>query len=371
MKEPAWNAVLKGQSVLVTGHTGFKGSWLVLWLARMGAVVSGYGQHPISKPDLFTAAKIHEVLKFNAIADLRDMASLRKVIEQVKPALILHLAAQPIVAASYQEPKETFEINVMGTVNVLESVRLSGVRCSIVVVTSDKCYENLEREYSLRECDPMGGRDPYSASKGAAEIVAASYRASFFSPERQEQHGVRLATARAGNTIGGGDWADSRIIPDAARALARGQAIEVRNPSATRPWQHVLEPLSGYLRLGAGLVASVDPRWCSAWNFGPWPGDELRVSEVAELFCQAWGEGQWVQAPGQQTFKEAHSLRLCIDKAVHEANWRPLWTSAEAVRRSAHWYKAFYAQGADSARGLCIRDIEAYEQSSEIRETAS
>ncbi|MCW8130866.1 MAG: CDP-glucose 4,6-dehydratase [Planctomycetota bacterium] len=355
-------AAYAGRDVLLTGHSGFKGSWLALWLHRLGARVHGFGSPPPTAPSNYEASGVAGCLASCVEADLRDDAALRRAFEAARPAAVFHLAAQPIVRESYRTPRETFETNVMGTVAVLEAVRLSQRPAAVVVVTSDKCYHNREQAEGYREDDPLGGKDPYSASKGAAEIVAASYRASFFPPERLAGHGVALATARAGNVIGGGDWAADRILPDAARALSQGQPVPVRNPASVRPWQHVLEPLSGYLTLGAMMLARADAKWCSAWNFGPNDGDDRDVRALVEIFCKAWGGGRWEDRSDPKALPEAKVLRLSIEKARRDLGWRPRWSTEEAVARTAQWYRAYYAAPAQGARAACMNDLSAYEQ---------
>ncbi|MEI8371974.1 MAG: CDP-glucose 4,6-dehydratase [Planctomycetota bacterium] len=374
-------SVLAGRSVFVTGHTGFKGSWLSIWLHALGARVTGYALAPPTSPSNFEASGIRDLLAAHHEADLRDSASLHIALKAASPDVVFHLAAQPIVRESYANPRETFDVNVMGTVNVLEAIRVLGKPCAVVVVTSDKCYENREQTWGYRECDALGGHDPYSASKGAAEIVAASYRRSFFPPQHLQRHGVKLATARAGNVIGGGDWAKDRIITDVVRHLQTGQPgqpVPVRSPRAIRPWQHVLEPLDGYLSLAARMLESDDPTWCDAWNFGPVPGEEIPVGQLVELFVQAWGSGAWQDVSDPNQLHEAGVLRLCIDKSLHQLGWRPRWSVAEAIRRTAEWFRRFYASlPSPSGRGAggegksdstspialvaCREDIEAYE----------
>jgi CDP-glucose 4,6-dehydratase len=248
----------------------------------------------------------------------------------------------------------------MGTVNLLETVRELGLPCAIVVVTSDKCYENREQVWGYRECDPPGGRDPYSSSKGAAEIVVGAYRRSFFDPDRVSEHGVRLASARAGNVIGGGDWSKDRIVTDMVAALCGGRPIPIRNPNAFRPWQHVLEVLLGYLLLGQNLTVSDDPKWCGAWNFGPLPGGEASVRELVETFCQIWGDGQWEDRSDPVAPAEAHMLRLCIDKAFSELGWMPRWDVHQAVARTAAWYRQWAKDPSQNMFAACTADINAY-----------
>ena len=277
---------------------------------------------------------------------------------------------------SYTHPRETFEVNVMGTVNLLEAVRALGRPCVVLVITSDKCYENREQCWGYRECDAMGGHDPYSASKGAAEIVTAAYRRSFFPPEQLSRHGVKLASVRAGNVIGGGDWAKDRILTDVVRHLRAGQPVPVRSPRAIRPWQHVLEPLSGYLTLAERMLQSDEPAWCGAWNFGPMPGEEIPVGQLVEAFFETWGSGSWQDVSDPNQPHEAGVLRLCIDQAINRLGWRPRWSVVEAVRRTAGWFRRYYAglpstsgrgvggEGSDKSLpdtlAACRRDIEDY-----------
>jgi CDP-glucose 4,6-dehydratase len=355
------------RSVFVTGHTGFKGSWLSLWLSRLGARVTGYALAPPTDPCAFLACGVPGVLAAHHEADIRDSARLGQAMRECAPDVVLHLAAQPLVRASYEQPRETIDVNVVGTASVLDAVRALGRPCVVVVVTSDKCYDNREHAFGYRETDPLGGLDPYSASKGAAEIVVASYRQSFFPPERMKVHGVRLASARAGNVIGGGDWAQDRIVADIARSLSIGQPVSVRNPRSTRPWQHVLEPLGGYLLLAARMLAAPDDaRLPDAWNFGPSSLEAVTVGELVDLFVAAWGSGTWKDASLGEQPHEARLLRLSIDKAVTLLGWRPRWPVREAVRRTAAWYRRFYEQapakrGAGSMRESCLTDIADYQ----------
>jgi len=353
--------IFAGRSVLVTGHTGFKGSWLSLWLARLEARVTGYALAPPTCPSNFEASCVREVLTEHVEADIRDSVSLTKVLQTIAPDVIFHLAAQSLVRESYRVPQDTFDINIMGTINLLECMRKLKHPCVIVVVTSDKCYENREQSEGYKEMDPMGGFDPYSASKGAVEIAIASYRRSFFSPACLKDHGLKLASARAGNVIGGGDWAPDRIGTDIVNALSAGQSVPIRNPQAIRPWQHVLEPLSGYLSLAARMLTSDDAQWCSAWNFGPFPGENLTVLGLVKMYCAAWGGGAWKDMSCSAAPHEAGILQLNIDKAVKELGWRPRWTAAETVWRVAGWYKAFYQKPDASMREQCYADIAAYE----------
>ena len=359
MNDAAIRETFRGKSVLVTGHTGFKGSWLTLWLHDLGARVTGYSLAPPTSPSNFVVSHVDELAAENLPADIRDVSRVAAVIDKAQPDVIFHLAAQTIVRESYLTPRETFETNVMGTINVLEAVRRRGRPCVVVVVTSDKCYENREQTAGYRETDPLGGHDPYSASKGAAEIAVAAYRASFFPPERVGVHRVKLATARAGNVIGGGDWAKDRIIVDAVTYLARREPVPVRNPRAVRPWQHVLEPLSGYLLLAAKMLASEDPELCSAWNFGP-AGEPATVQNLVERFCAAWGGGQWKDAGDPAHPPETHTLQVNIEKAAAKLGWRPRWDLAQTVAKTAAWYRVYYDHPEQSMRPLCLADITAY-----------
>jgi len=356
-------AAYAGKRVLVTGHTGFKGSWLTLWLADLGAEVTGYALAPDTTPALFeragAAARCRSVL-----ADVRDAARLAAVVEEARPDVILHLAAQPLVRLSYEQPLETLQVNVLGTAHLLEAVRAAGRPCAVVVVTSDKCYENREWLYGYREDEPMGGHDVYSMSKGAAELVTASWRRSFFPPARLGQHGVAVATGRAGNVVGGGDWARDRIVPDAVAALAAGRAIPVRNPHGVRPWQHVLEPLSGYLLLGARLMGPHAATHAEAWNFGPRPEDARPVRDVVEALIAAWGSGGWDDRHDPSAPHEAGLLRLSIDKATARLGWAPRWHFDETFRRTVEWYRAFHAGAGQAAlAALCLEQIHEYLES--------
>jgi CDP-glucose 4,6-dehydratase len=350
-----------GRSVLITGHTGFKGSWLALWLHRLGARVTGYALDPPSTPNHFRTSEISRLLHEDTRADIRDTEQMRQAVERCRPDLIFHLAAQPIVRTSLASPLETFDVNVVGTASVLDAVRLAGNPCAVVVATSDKCYRNDGQVWGFRESDPLGGHDPYSASKAGSELVVDSYRSSYFHPQ-SDGGGVRLASVRAGNVIGGGDWAEDRIVPDAVRALASSHGLTVRNPAATRPWQHVLEPLSGYLAVASRLLESDDPSlWAEAWNFGPLPSGEATVGHLADAIIASWGSGSWVGPPVAVPTVEAHTLRIAIDKAVVRLGWRPTWDFEETVSRTVRWYKSYYDSTERSTEAISIADIEAYE----------
>jgi CDP-glucose 4,6-dehydratase len=362
--QPSLAESFAGRSVFLTGHTGFKGSWLALWLHQLGARVTGYSLSPPTEPNNFAASGVRELLAAHHDADVRDAAALRQAIADARPDVIFHLAAQSLVQESYAKPRDTFDVNIMGTVGVLDAVKGIARPCTVVVISSDKCYENREHVWGYREIDPMGGFDPYSASKGAVEIVTAAYRRSFFPPERIAQHGIKLSTARAGNVIGGGDWAKDRIIPDVVRHLGAGQPVPVRNPAAVRPWQHVLEPLSGYLTLAARMLGSNDPRCCDAWNFGPLPGDDIPVGRLVDLFIAAWGAGQWKDISDASQPHEAQVLRLNIDKSLYQLGWCPRWSAAEAVQRTALWYRHWSSNRGAAMRGACLDDIDRYEEGS-------
>lgn len=357
-----------GKSVIVTGHTGFKGSWLSLWLHRLGANVTGFSIDPPSTPNNFEVSGIADILAEDVRGDIRDGDLIADVVERFAPDVLFHLAAQPIVRASLISPRETFDVNVVGTSSVLEAVRRVGRPCVVVVATSDKCYRNDGQVWGFRENDPLGGHDPYSASKAGSELVVDAYRSSFFPADRIAEHGVRLASVRAGNVIGGGDWAADRIVPDAVRALAAGTDLLVRNPGSTRPWQHVLEPLSGYLEVAGRLLADEQPeQWMEAWNFGPAVGDEASVGELASAVVKAWGEGRWITPPTAAANVEAKTLRIAIDKAVSLLGWRPRWHLDETVSRTVEWYRKFYRNPESSMREHSIDDIAAYEASGTLQ----
>jgi CDP-glucose 4,6-dehydratase len=343
----------EGRRVFVTGHTGFKGAWLSRWLVRLGAEVTGYALEPPTDPSLFEALRLEDQVR-HVVADVRDAARMKKELLVARPDVVFHLAAQPIVRESYLRPSETFDVNVMGTVNLLEAARECDNVRAVVVVTSDKCYRNRDDGRRFDEDDALGGHDPYSASKACEDLVGAAYSSSFLEPR-----GVGLATARAGNVIGGGDWAADRLVPDCVRALGAGLPVEVRNPAAVRPWQHVLEPLAGYLEIGArALEAPLEV--CGAWNFGPRAHDAgLAVSWVVERFVEEWGAGAWRQVPDAGEWPaEAHFLDVDSGKAERKLGWKPLWGSHEAVRRTAAWYKRF--AGGEAAVSLVDADVDAY-----------
>lgn len=350
-----------GRSVFVTGHTGFKGSWLCMWLSRLGARITGYALAPPTKPNNFTVSRVQELLSKHYNADVRDETTLHAALEDAAPDVILHLAAQSVVRESYRIPRETFDINVMGTASLLDGVRKFDKPCVVVVVTSDECYENREQVWGYRESDAFGDYSPYGASKGAAEILIRSYRHSFFPPNRISEHGIKLASARAGNVIGGGDWTADALIVDIVRALSQGKSVPIRNPNSRRPWQHVLQALSGYLTLASRLLDSDDPDLSSGWNIGPLPGNEIPVREVVELFIQLWGEGSWIDVSDPTQPHEANILRLAIDKALWQLNWKPRWSVHEALQQTVNWYKQYLAEP-QAMRQYCLEQINAYEK---------
>jgi CDP-glucose 4,6-dehydratase len=344
-------AFWKDKSVFVTGHTGFKGGWLSIWLERLGAKVTGCSLDPDTDPSLFEEARVAESVK-SVIADIRDIDNLRKIFGEDSFDVVIHMAAQSLVRVSYREPVETYATNVMGTVNLLESVRQSGQKPAVVVVTSDKCYENRERPEGYREQDPMGGYDPYSSSKGCAELVCSAYRRAFLDAE-----GINMASARSGNVIGGGDWAEDRLLPDCARAFLKHDPVYIRYPNATRPWQHVLEPLGGYLMLARGLVEH-GSGFAGAWNFGPDEQDVESVWRVATHFAAFWGAPAEVEKDKADHPHEAQQLILNCDKAKTELGWRARTKLDEALEWTAEWYKNV-AGGADG-RGQCLSQIERF-----------
>jgi CDP-glucose 4,6-dehydratase len=344
-----------GTRVLVTGHTGFKGSWLCEWLLGLGAEVTGIALEPDTEPSLFRLLGLERRLAGHRILDVRDHAALLATVREARPEIVLHLAAQPLVRLSYREPKATWDVNVGGTVNLLEAVRATpGVR-ACVVVTSDKCYENREQLWGYRESDAMGGHDPYSSSKGAAELAVASWRRAFL----HDPTGCRLASARAGNVIGGGDWSPDRIVVDFVTAIAAGRPLRLRNPGATRPWQHVLEPLSGYLWLAARLLDEDGPRFADGWNFGPADASVSTVGDLANRLVAAWGSGR-VETPGSAGQPhEAGLLKLDVSKAAALLGWHGLWDVQRTVTETVAWYRAHHTGGADLA-GLTRHQIAAY-----------
>ncbi len=357
--------IYHGRRVLVTGDTGFKGAWLCEWLLGLGAEVHGLAL-PATEPSMFATLDLERRIKHETL-DIRHAGPLAKTVQDIRPEFIFHLAAQALVRVSYREPVNTFATNTLGTANLLEAVRTANFPCTIVVVTTDKCYENDGRPRHFVESDPLGGHDPYSASKAAAEIVVASFRDSFFALGTE----VALASARAGNVIGGGDWAQDRIVPDCVRALSAGKPVPVRNPGFTRPWQHVLEPLAGYLTLGAkleearrGKLEREISRYAQAFNFGPDPGANRSVRDLVEEVLLSW-PGKWLQTVQEQHLKEAPLLSLATDKAKQALGWQPRWDFAETIRQTVAWYREYLARASSSGKTPTMIDftqgqIEAY-----------
>ncbi len=350
-------AFWSGKRVLLTGHTGFKGSWMSLWLQAMGAQVVGYALAPPTNPSLFEVARVGQGMT-SVHGDIRDLAALQAVFAKHRPEIVIHMAAQPLVRYSYQNPVETYSTNVMGTVNVLEAVRNTPGIKAVVNITTDKCYENREWVWGYRENEPMGGYDPYSNSKGCAELVSASYRSSFFNANSHAQHGVALATVRAGNVIGGGDWAQDRLIPDILAAFEQNKLVNIRNPHAIRPWQHVLEPLRGYLTLAERLFQQGSD-FAEGWNFGPNDEDAKPVGWIVTQMAQLWGsEAQWQGDAGQHPH-EATYLKLDISKARSRLDWRPALPLNDALKLIIDWSKQRQA-GADM-HALTLAQIHIYQ----------
>jgi len=334
-----FNNFYKNKKVLITGHTGFKGSWMSMWLLHLGAKVIGYALDPYTSKDNFVVTNLsHKMVDIRG--DIRDFKKFNSVVEKYKPEIIFHLAAQPIVRLSYKIPRETIETNVMGTENVLESFRKSKSAKNLVIITSDKCYENKEWIWGYRENDPVGGYDPYSASKGMVELLSLAYVKSFFNPKDFKKHGKVVATVRAGNVIGGGDWAKDRIIPDCIRALENDEPIRVRSPQSIRPWQHVLEPLNGYLLLASKMQEDPE-KYSGAWNFGPNPESIITVKEVVEKVIKYYGKGTWKDVSNSNELHEARLLNLDTSKARFLLGWKPRLNIDEAIRLTVEWYKNY------------------------------
>jgi len=344
-----------GRRVLLTGHTGFKGSWLALWLLELGAQLTGLALQPDTEPNLFGQLGLERCLD-HRVGDIRDPALLAQLVAELQPEMVFHLAAQPLVRRSYAEPAATWATNVMGTIHLLEALRCLDQPCSAVLITTDKVYRNNEWLYGYRENDPLGGHDPYSSSKAAADIAIASWRSSFCGSQPGQTPHLRIASARAGNVIGGGDWAADRIVPDAMRALAKAEPIGVRNPGATRPWQHVLEPLSGYLLLAERLTA--DAALAGAFNFGPQLEANRSVRDLVEEVLLHW-PGSWLDQSDSGAPHEASLLNLVIDKAHHQLGWAPRWDFTSTVERTVNWYRRLQ-QGQAIALECCRADLAAY-----------
>ena len=353
------NSFWSGKKVLVTGHTGFKGSWISLWLQKLGANVIGYALSPPTNPSLFNVADVADGM-VSIIGDIRDLNNVKKVFSDNQPEIVIHMAAQPLVRYSYDNPVETYDVNVMGTLHILEAIRnISSVRAA-VMVTTDKCYENKEWPWGYRENEPMGGHDPYSSSKGCAELLIASYRKSYFPNDDYNQHKTAIASVRAGNVIGGGDWADDRLIPDIIRAFQDGRAVQVRNPNSIRPWQHVLEPLSGYLILAEKLYEE-EVLFAEGWNFGPREEDAKPVGWITEHMVDHWQENaSWIVDDGNHPH-EANYLKLDFSKARSNLNWTPRWNLEKALNQIIHWHKA-EMQG-DDMKSFTLKQISEYQAS--------
>lgn len=351
-----FNAFYHGKRVLVTGHTGFKGSWLSIWLNELGAEVVGVAKEPFSSRDNFVLSGIGSKIHADIRADIRDGERLKEIFRTYRPEIVFHLAAQPLVRRSYEIPVETYETNVMGTIHVLEAIRATDSVKVGVMITTDKCYENKEQVWGYRENEPMGGYDPYSSSKGAAEIAIASWRRSFFHPEGYAGHGKSIASVRAGNVIGGGDWAPDRIIPDCIKALEAGLPIAIRNPQSIRPWQHVLEPLSGYMLL-AQKMWDEPTQYCEGWNFGPRSESVSTVWEVATQVVEHYGSGELKDLSNPEALHEAQLLMLDISKARFRLGWEPRLDMKRTVALTVDWYKRYKTEDAYS---LCVEEISKY-----------
>jgi CDP-glucose 4,6-dehydratase len=351
-----FNNFYRGKRVLVTGHTGFKGSWLSIWLHELGAEVVGVGLEPGTERDNFVLSGVGAKIKADIRADIRDGEGLKRIFATYQPEIVFHLAAQPLVRLSYDIPVDTYEVNVMGTIHVLEAIRATASVRVGVMITTDKCYENKEQIWGYRENEPMGGYDPYSSSKGAAEIAIASWRRSFFNPAQFAQHGKSIASVRAGNVTGGGDWALDRIIPDCIKALEAHQPIEIRSPKAIRPWQHVLEPLSGYMLLAMKMWQ--DPtRYCEGWNFGPRAESIATVWDVASQLVADYGQGALKDVSDPNALHEAKLLMLDISKAKFQLGWEPRMNLAQCLRMVADWYQRYRTE---DVYALCVEQIQQF-----------
>jgi CDP-glucose 4,6-dehydratase len=347
----------RGKRVLITGHTGFKGSWLSLWLQYLGAEVTGYSLAPTTNPNLYEIANVGHDMN-SVFGDIRDQKHLNDIFFKYKPDIVIHMAAQALVRYSYSDPVETYSTNVMGTVNLLEAVRYCESVKAVVNVTSDKCYENQERLTGYSEEEAMGGYDPYSNSKGCAELVTSAYRNSYFNPKNYSQHGVALASARAGNVIGGGDWAEDRLIPDMIRAISQNKSVYIRNPYSIRPWQHVLEPLSGYILLAQKLFEN-GTDYAEGWNFGPNEQDAKPVQWIVERMTTIWGDGANWELDGGIHPHEANYLKLNCTKANSRLMWQPKWMVADAIEKICEWHKAHLSN--KNMKVICLKQIKQFE----------
>lgn len=350
-----FNDIYRGKRVLVTGHTGFKGSWLSIWLKELGAEVIGYSLDPYTEKDNFVLTGLKDKI-IDTRGDIRDKKHLEEVFDEYKPEIVFHLAAQPLVRLSYDIPVETYEVNVMGTINIMECIRSTTETKIGIMITTDKCYENREQIWGYRENEAFGGYDPYSSSKGAAEIAINSWRKSYFNPKDYEKHGKALASVRAGNVIGGGDWAKDRIIPDCIKALEEGKNIEIRSPKSIRPWEHVLEPLSGYLLLGQKMIEN-PVKYSDGWNFGPHLDSIVTVWEIAEKVVKYYGEGELKDISNPNELHEAKLLALDIAKARFELGWKPTLNIDETIEMTVEWYRECKNK---DVYELCVRQIEEF-----------
>ena len=352
-----FNGFFSEKRVLITGHTGFKGSWLSIWLHELGAEVIGIGQEPYSEKDNFVLSGIGKKIMADIRADIRDGRRMKEIFTEYQPEIVFHLAAQPLVRLSYEIPVETYQTNVMGTINVMEAIRATESVKVGVMITTDKCYDNKEQIRGYKEDDPFGGYDPYSSSKGACEIAIQSWRRSFFNPKDYgKKHHVSLASVRAGNVIGGGDWAKDRIIPDCIRALEAGKPIEIRSPKAVRPWEHVLEPLSGYMLL-ARKMWEHPMEYCEGWNFGPEQESVLTVWEVASAMIENFGYGELKDVSDPNALHEANLLMLDITKAKNRLGWRPRLDAKQCAVLTSDWYKRYKT---DDVYAICVEEIETF-----------
>ncbi|HBY58152.1 MAG TPA: CDP-glucose 4,6-dehydratase [Candidatus Atribacteria bacterium] len=339
--------VFRNKIVLVTGHTGFKGSWLSLWLTELGANVIGYALAPFTEPNLFKVLKLDKRIT-SIISDIRDVKALKDVFREYRPQFVFHMAAQALVRDSYANPRYTYETNIMGTVNVFEAARSTDSVRIVLNITSDKCYENKEWIWGYRESDPLGGYDPYSSSKGCAEIITTAYRKSYFDSQKYNEYKISLSSVRAGNVIGGGDWAKDRLVPDCIRALSNDQEIKIRSPEAIRPWQHVLEPLSGYLLLAAKMYKD-SQKYAGAWNFGPREEDGISVKDLVKGIIKYWGKGNWqdISQKSSNPLHESQYLKLDCSKARQILGWKPVWEINKALEHTVGWYRKFYSNSTE------------------------
>lgn len=349
-------SIFKDKTILLTGHTGFKGSWMAIWLHSLGAKVVGYALDPYSPKDNFVLSEIGSKIEADIRGDLSNRELLHSVFVKYQPEIVFHLAAQPLVRLSYECPVETYQTNVMGTINVMEEVRQCDATKVAVMITTDKCYENREQLWGYRENEAMGGYDPYSSSKGAAEIAISSWRRSFMNPKDYSKHGKAIASARAGNVIGGGDWALDRIIPDCIRAIETGKDIEIRSPWSIRPWQHVLEPLSGYMTLAANMLEN-PTKYCDGWNFGPTLDSIVPVWDIASMIVQNYGIGTMKDVSNPNDLHEAKLLALEITKARFELGWKPKWNIKQTIKITTEWYSKYQTE---NVYQLCLKQINEY-----------